>query len=39
MLVERRGGRVVVHSTSPDNIKVTTPYDLRVAELLLHERA
>ena len=39
MLVERRGGRVVIHSTSPDNIKVTTPSDLRVAELLLRERA
>jgi 2-C-methyl-D-erythritol 4-phosphate cytidylyltransferase len=39
MLVERRGGRVIVHSTSPDNIKVTTPFDLRVAELLLRERA
>jgi 2-C-methyl-D-erythritol 4-phosphate cytidylyltransferase len=39
MLVERQGGRVVVHSTSPDNIKVTTPFDLRVAELLLRERA
>ena len=39
MLVERRGGRVVVHSTSPDNLKVTTPFDLRVAELLLRERA
>jgi 2-C-methyl-D-erythritol 4-phosphate cytidylyltransferase len=39
MLVERRGGRVVIHSTSPDNIKVTTPVDLRVAELLLRERA
>jgi 2-C-methyl-D-erythritol 4-phosphate cytidylyltransferase len=38
MLVERRGGRVLIHSTSPDNIKVTTPFDLRVAELLLHER-
>jgi 2-C-methyl-D-erythritol 4-phosphate cytidylyltransferase len=38
MLVERRGGRVVVHSTSPDNIKVTTPFDLRVAGLLLRER-
>jgi 2-C-methyl-D-erythritol 4-phosphate cytidylyltransferase len=38
MLVERRGGRVVIHSTSPDNIKVTTPFDLRVAELLLRER-
>jgi 2-C-methyl-D-erythritol 4-phosphate cytidylyltransferase len=39
MLVERKGGRVVLHSTSPDNIKVTTPLDLRVAELLLRERA
>ncbi len=39
MLVERRGGRVVVHSTSPGNIKVTTPFDLRAAELLLRERA
>ncbi len=39
MLVERRGGRVVIHSTSPDNIKVTTPFDLRVAEFLLRERA
>jgi 2-C-methyl-D-erythritol 4-phosphate cytidylyltransferase len=39
MLVERQGGRVVIHSTSPDNIKVTTPLDLRVAELLLRERA
>jgi 2-C-methyl-D-erythritol 4-phosphate cytidylyltransferase len=39
MLVERQGGRVVIHSTSPDNIKVTTPFDLRVADLLLRERA
>jgi 2-C-methyl-D-erythritol 4-phosphate cytidylyltransferase len=39
MLVERAGGRVVVHSTTADNIKVTTPFDLRVAELLLRERA
>ncbi len=39
MLIERAGGRVVIHSTSPDNIKVTTPFDLRVAELLLRERA
>ena len=38
MLVERRGGRVLIHSTSPGNIKVTTPFDLRVAELLLRER-
>jgi len=39
MLVERRGGRILIHSTSPDNIKVTTPFDLRVAELILRERA
>ena len=39
MLVERRGGRVVIHQTSADNIKVTSPFDLRVAELLLRERA
>jgi 2-C-methyl-D-erythritol 4-phosphate cytidylyltransferase len=38
MLVERQGGRVVIHSTSRDNVKVTTPFDLRVAELLLRER-
>jgi 2-C-methyl-D-erythritol 4-phosphate cytidylyltransferase len=39
MLVERRGGRILIHPTSPDNIKVTTPFDLRVAELILRERA
>ena len=39
MLVERRGGRVLIHSTPPDNLKVTTPFDLRVAELLLRPRA
>ena len=39
MLVERRGGRVLIHSTPPENVKVTTPFDLRVAELLLRERA
>jgi 2-C-methyl-D-erythritol 4-phosphate cytidylyltransferase len=39
MLVERRGGRVLIHPSSPENIKVTTPFDLRVAELLLRERA
>jgi 2-C-methyl-D-erythritol 4-phosphate cytidylyltransferase len=38
MLVERRGGRVLIHATSPDNLKVTTPFDLRVAEQLLRER-
>ena len=34
-LVERAGGRVVVVPSSPANFKVTTPHDLRVAELLL----
>jgi 2-C-methyl-D-erythritol 4-phosphate cytidylyltransferase len=39
MLVERRGGLVLIHSAPPENIKVTTPFDLRAAELLLRERA
>jgi 2-C-methyl-D-erythritol 4-phosphate cytidylyltransferase len=39
MLVERQGGRVLIHSSSPENLKVTTPFDLRVAELLLRERS
>jgi 2-C-methyl-D-erythritol 4-phosphate cytidylyltransferase len=37
-LVERAGGSVVVVPAPPANFKVTTPHDLRVAELLLHER-
>jgi 2-C-methyl-D-erythritol 4-phosphate cytidylyltransferase len=39
MLVERRGGRILIHPAPPENLKVTTPMDLRVAELLLGERA
>lgn len=39
MLVERAGGAVLIHPASPENIKVTTPFDLRAAELLLRERA
>jgi 2-C-methyl-D-erythritol 4-phosphate cytidylyltransferase len=39
MLVERRGGRILIHPSPRENIKVTTPLDLRVAELLLRERA
>jgi 2-C-methyl-D-erythritol 4-phosphate cytidylyltransferase len=39
MLVERRGGRVLIHPAPAENLKVTTPLDLRVAELLLSERA
>jgi 2-C-methyl-D-erythritol 4-phosphate cytidylyltransferase len=37
-LVERTGGTVRVVETSPANFKVTTPHDLRVAEMLLRER-
>lgn len=38
MLIERIGSSVMVHHSSPENIKVTTPLDLRLAELLLAER-
>jgi 2-C-methyl-D-erythritol 4-phosphate cytidylyltransferase len=34
-LVERAGGRVIVVASGQENLKVTTPTDLRVAELLL----
>jgi 2-C-methyl-D-erythritol 4-phosphate cytidylyltransferase len=37
-LVERAGGTVRVVESTPENFKVTTPHDLRVAELLLRER-
>jgi 2-C-methyl-D-erythritol 4-phosphate cytidylyltransferase len=37
-LVERRGGRVLVVDSAGENLKVTRPIDLRVAELLLAER-
>src|SRR5262249_47541239 len=37
-LIERAGGVVRVVETSPANFKVTTPHDLRVAELLLRDR-
>ena len=39
MLVEAAGGRVLIHPAPPENLKVTTPLDLRVAELLLAERS
>jgi 2-C-methyl-D-erythritol 4-phosphate cytidylyltransferase len=39
MLVEAAGGRVLIHPAPPQNLKVTTPLDLRVAEMLLAERA
>ena len=38
-LVERQGGRVVIVESTAENLKVTTPHDLRVAELLLSARA
>jgi 2-C-methyl-D-erythritol 4-phosphate cytidylyltransferase len=39
MLVEAVGGTVLLHPAGPENLKVTTPLDLRVAELLLAERS
>lgn len=39
MLVEQGGGTVLIHPVAEQNLKVTTPLDLRVAELLLAERA
>jgi 2-C-methyl-D-erythritol 4-phosphate cytidylyltransferase len=37
-LIERAGGIVHVIGSDPGNLKITTPEDLRVAELLLAER-
>ena len=39
MLVEAAGGRVLIRPSPPQNLKVTTPLDLRVAEILLTEQA
>jgi len=39
MLIEAAGGTVLLHEVSGPNLKVTTPDDLRIAELLLAERA
>jgi 2-C-methyl-D-erythritol 4-phosphate cytidylyltransferase len=35
MVVEAAGGLVLVHPSPPQNLKVTTPLDLRLAELAL----
>jgi 2-C-methyl-D-erythritol 4-phosphate cytidylyltransferase len=35
MLVEKTGGKVLIEPSTSENLKVTTPADLRVAELLL----
>jgi 2-C-methyl-D-erythritol 4-phosphate cytidylyltransferase len=37
-LIERSGGTVRLVESPAENLKVTTPFDLRVAELLLGER-
>jgi 2-C-methyl-D-erythritol 4-phosphate cytidylyltransferase len=37
-LVEEDGGQVLIHPAPPENLKVTTPFDLRVAEMLLADR-
>jgi 2-C-methyl-D-erythritol 4-phosphate cytidylyltransferase len=39
MMVEAAGGRVLIYPSSAENLKVTTPLDLKLAELLLAERA
>lgn len=39
MLVEWSGGTVLIHPIEAENLKVTTPLDLRVAELLLQSRS
>jgi 2-C-methyl-D-erythritol 4-phosphate cytidylyltransferase len=38
MLVEKSGGKVLIHPAPAENLKVTTALDLRFAELLLAER-
>jgi 2-C-methyl-D-erythritol 4-phosphate cytidylyltransferase len=38
MLVERAGGKVLIHPVSAENIKITTELDLQIAELLLAGR-
>jgi 2-C-methyl-D-erythritol 4-phosphate cytidylyltransferase len=38
MLVEDAGGTVLIHPVAEQNLKVTTPLDLQVAELLLQSR-
>jgi 2-C-methyl-D-erythritol 4-phosphate cytidylyltransferase len=39
MMVESVGGKVLIHPSPPENLKVTTPLDLKLAELLLAERS
>jgi 2-C-methyl-D-erythritol 4-phosphate cytidylyltransferase len=39
MLVERAGGKVLIHPAPAENLKVTTPFELRLAEFLLAARS
>ena len=39
MLTEAAGGKVLIHPSQSENLKVTTPLDLKLAELLLADRA
>lgn len=39
MLIEWNGGTVLIHPVVEQNLKVTTPLDLRVAELVLQSRS
>jgi 2-C-methyl-D-erythritol 4-phosphate cytidylyltransferase len=38
MLVEAAGGRVLIYPAAPENLKVTTRFDLEVAEMVLQAR-
>ena len=38
MLIEASGGKVLIHPSSPENLKVTTPVDLKLAQFLLLDR-
>jgi 2-C-methyl-D-erythritol 4-phosphate cytidylyltransferase len=39
MMVEAAGGRVLIYASSAENLKVTTPLDLKLAGLLMAERS
>ncbi len=39
MMVEAAGGTVLIHPSPPENLKITTPLDLKLAETVLAERA
>jgi 2-C-methyl-D-erythritol 4-phosphate cytidylyltransferase len=39
MLIEAAGGKVLIHPSPAENLKVTTPLDLKLTELLLADRA